>query len=149
MDKILVQNKKIRLNYEILKDYSAGMELFGFEVKSLRGKRGSLEGARVSVRGGEAYLLGANIPPYQSGNTPKGYEPERTRRLLLQKSEIAELAEEESRKGLTIVPISVYNNRKLKLRLAVVRGKKKYDRREDIKKRDTRRDMERGLRLKM
>ena len=149
MDKILVQNKKIRLNYEILKDYSAGMELFGFEVKSLRGKHGSLEGARVSVRGGEAYLLGANIPPYQSGNTPKGYEPERTRRLLLQKSEIAELAEEESRKGLTIVPISVYNNRKLKLRLAVVRGKKKYDRREDIKKRDTRRDMERGLRLKM
>lgn len=145
MDKILVQNKKVSLNYEILKDYSAGMELFGFEVKSLRKKQGSLEGARVSVRGGEAYLLGASVPPYQSGNTPKGYEPERARRLLLKKGEIAELAEAESQKGLTIVPISVYNNRKLKLRVAVARGKKKYDKREDIKRRDVERELGRTL----
>ena len=149
MGKILIQNKKVGLNYEIIKDYSAGMELLGFEVKSLRGKRGSLEGAHVSVRGGEAYLLGASVPPYQAGNTPKGYEPERTRRLLLKKGEIAELAEAENQKGLTIVPISVYNDRKLKLRLAVARGKKKYDKREDIKKRDIRREVERELRFKM
>ncbi len=142
----LVQNKKVRLNYEILKTIEAGMELFGHEVKSLRNKQGSLEGAHVVARGGEVFLVGATIPPYQAANTPTSYDPERTRRLLLTKKEIGELAGSENQKGLTIVPISVYNSgRKLKLEIALVRGKKKHDKREDLKKRDARRDIERHM----
>ncbi len=148
----LIENKKARFNYEILETYEAGMELLGFEVKSLRAKHGSLEGAHVVVRpsgrmgGNEAYLVGATIPPYQSGNTPAEYEPARTRRLLLTKKEMTELAGYERKKGLTIVPLSVYNKgRRLKLSLGVARGKKKYDKREVLKKRDTDREIQRTL----
>jgi SsrA-binding protein len=119
-------------------------------VKALRAKLGSLEGSRIVVRGGEAYLVGATIPPYQVANTPKGYEPEKTRRLLLNKKEIAELASAETKKGLTVVPIEVYNaGRLLKLRLAIVKGKGKADRREDLKKADALRDVEREIRKKV
>ena len=122
------------------------MDLFGFEVKSLRNKMGSLEGSHVTVRGGEAYLIGATIPPYQPKNTPKDYDSARNRRLLLNKKELGELSGLESKKGLTIVPISVYNKaRKLKLEIAVVRGKKKHDKREDLKKREAKRTIERTL----
>lgn len=142
----LIINKKVHLNYEILEHFEAGMELFGFEVKALRNKLGSLEGSHITVRGEEVYLIGATIPPYQPANTPESYEPTRNRRLLLTKKEIGKLAGLENQRGLTIVPISVYNkNRKLKLEIAVARGKKKYDKREDIKKRDTKRDIERTL----
>ena len=86
------------------------------------------------------------IPPYQPANTPKDYDPLRNRRLLLTKKEISSLLEEEKQKGLTIIPLSVYNKgRKLKLEIAVVRGKKKYDKRETIKKRDTDREIRRTL----
>lgn len=140
---VLIQNKKIKLNYEILEEFEAGMDLLGFEVKSLREKRGSLDGAHITVRGGEAYLIGVTIPPYQPSNTPKEYDPMRNRRLLLTKKEIGELAGAESKKGLTIAPISVYSKeRKLKVRIAIVRGKKKYDKREDIKKREAQRKIE-------
>ena len=142
----LIQNKKVRLNYEILKTFEAGLELFGHEVKSLRAKQGSLEGSHVVARGDEAFLVGATIPPFQAKNTPLGYDAERTRKLLLTKKEIGELAGSESQKGLTIVPISVYSNRrKLKLELAIVRGKKKHDKREDLKQRDAKRDMARAM----
>jgi len=142
----LIRNKKATLNYELLKTFEAGIELFGFEVKSLRSRQGSLKGGHVTIRGGEAYLIGVTIPPYQPLNAPKNYDPSRNRRLLLSKKEIAELAGLERQKGLTIVPISVYNKRQyLKLEIAVARGKKKYDKREDIKKRDTKRDLERTL----
>ena len=142
----LVENKKVRLNYEILQTFDAGIELFGHEVKSLRNKHGSLEGAHVVARGGEAYLLNATIPPYQPKNTPKDYEPNRNRRLLLTKKEIKELVGIEHQRGLTIVPISVYNGGKsLKLHFAAVRGKKKIDKREDLKKRDSEREMRRTL----
>jgi len=142
----LVQNKKAHFNYEILERYDAGLELFGPEVKALRDSRGSLEGAHVTVRGGEAYLIGMTIPPYQPGNTQKGYDPMRNRRLLLTKDEIAELGTRESAKGLTIVPISVYNKgRNLKVEIAVVRGKKTYDKREVIKKREASRDVLREI----
>ena len=143
---VLLEHKKARLNYELLETYEAGIELLGFEVKSLRGKRGSLEGAHVIVRGGEVFLLNAHIPPYQPSNTPKNYDPYRTRRLLLTKKEIATLGGQESKKGLTIVPISVYDKgRKIKLGLAVARGKKKYDKRDTIKRRDVDREMRRTL----
>ena len=135
MSATLLENKKVRLRFNILEAYSAGMELFGHEVKALRSKQGSLEGSRVVVRAGEAFLVGATIPPYQGANTPDTYEADRTRKLLLNKKEIVQLLDAESKKGLTVVPIEVYNNgRNLKLRLAIVSGKNKADRREDMKK---------------
>ena len=142
----LIQNKKVRLNYEITETFEAGMELFGFEVKSLRGKQGSLEGAHVIVRGREAFLVGATIPPYQPKNTPESYDPARNRRLLLTKKEISKLSGFESQKGLTIVPIAVYNKgSKIKIEIGVAKGKKKYDKRETIKRKDTERDLKRSL----
>ncbi|MCW9054455.1 MAG: SsrA-binding protein SmpB [Candidatus Pacebacteria bacterium] len=142
----LIRNKKATFNFEILETFEAGIELLGFEVKSLRKKQGSLEGAHVLVRGGEVFLVGATIPPFQPANTPVDYDPERSRRLLLSKKEISELADVEAQKGLTIVPISVYSKaRKLKLKVAIARGKKKYDKREVIKKRESKRAIERTL----
>ena len=140
------ENRKARFNYEILEKYEAGIELLGTEVKSVRGGRISLEGAFVIARGGEAYLINANIPPYQPKNAPKDYDPLRNRRLLLTKKEISELAGSERNKSLTIVPISVYNkNRKIKVKIALVKGKKKFDKRETIKKRDTDREIRREI----
>jgi SsrA-binding protein len=142
----LIQNKKAYFNYEILEKIEAGIELLGFEVKSLKKGQGSLEGSHIVVRGGEAFVVNMQIPPYQPANTPKEYDSMRNRRLLLTKKEIGSLGKSESQKGLTIVPLSVYNKgRKLKLEIAVVRGKKKYDKRETIKKRDTEREMRRTL----
>ncbi len=143
---ILVENKKAKFDYEILEKYDAGVELFGFEVKALKNKRGSLAGAFVIIRGGEAYLMAAHIPPYQVGNTPKEYDPYRNRRLLLKKKEIKELADREGTKGLTIVPISMYNvGKKIKAQIAVVKGKKKFDKREVIKKREAGRELRREI----
>jgi len=140
------ENRKARFNYEIVEKYEAGIELVGTEVKSVRGGQMSLEGAFVIVRGGEAYLINANIPPYQPKNAPKDYDPLRNRRLLLTKKEINELAGNEKNKSLTIVPISVYNkNRKVKVEIALVKGKKKFDKRETIKKRETDREIRREV----
>jgi SsrA-binding protein len=153
----LIENKKIRLDYEIMESYEAGIELLGFEVKSLRARTGSLLGSYVIVRGGEAFLVGAHIPPFQEKNTPTSYEPYRNRKLLMRKTEIAELAN--LKKGLTIVPISVYSKDgkksgkdgmsggKIKIDIAVVRGKKKYDKRETLKKRSSERDIAREFAL--
>lgn len=140
------ENRKARFNYEILKKYEAGIELLGTEVKSIRNGKMSLDGAFVIARGGEAFLINANIPPYQVKNTPKDYDPLRNRKLLLTKKEITELGESEKNKSLTIVPISVYNkNRKIKLGIALVRGKKRIDKRETIKKRETDREIRREV----
>lgn len=140
----LITNKKVHFNYEINETIPAGIELFGFEVKSLRKGQGSLEGSYVTVRGGEAFVIGMQIPPYQEGNTPKEYDPLRNRRLLLNKKEIARLGEIESQKGLTIVPISVYNkNKMLKVDLGIATGKKKFDKRETTKRRETDRNIRR------
>ena len=103
-----------------------------------------LEGAHITVRGGEAFLMNAEIPPFQAVNTSKGYEPTRNRRLLLNKKELAELAKAEEERGLTLVPLSMYNKgRVIKLRLAIARGKKKGDKRETIKKRESMREIAR------
>jgi SsrA-binding protein len=142
----LIEYKKARLKFTPVETFSAGIELTGGEVKSLRAKQGSLDGARVVVRGGEAFIVGMTIPPYQAANTPKEYDPEHPRRLLLSKKEIARLAAEEEKKGLTIVPLEVYTSgRLIKTRIAIVRGKGKEDRREDLKKRDDLREAERVL----
>lgn len=145
----LIEHKKARLEYEILEEYEAGLELLGHEVKSLRNKHGKLEGAHIIVRNGEAYLVGASIPPYQPTNTAAEYDPARSRKLLLTQKELVALAAFEGQKGLTIVPISVYNKGKvLKLRIAVARGRKKYDKRAVLKERDTKRDIDRTLKNK-
>lgn len=144
MSGTLIENKKVGLDYEILETFEAGLELLGFEVKSLRARQGSLLGSHVTIRGGEAYLIESNIPPFQMNNTPDSYNPRRNRRLLLTTPEIHKLASLEAKKGLTIVPISVYNKgRKIKVEIAIVRGKKKHDKRQDIKKRDTDREVRR------
>lgn len=142
----LIEHKKARLNYDILEEFEAGLELLGSEVKSLRLGQGKLEGAHVIVRGGEAYVVGMHIPPYQPKNTSADYDPDRSRRLLLNKKELAELSAYESQKGLTIVPLRVYNKGKnLKLAVAAARGRKKYDKRAVLKERDTKREIERTL----
>ena len=145
----LIQNKRARFDFELLKEFEAGIELLGLEVKSIRAKRGSLAGARVVVRGGEAYLVGATIEPYQPENTPDSYDPERVRRLLLHKKELAELAGADGAQGLTIIPISLYNKGSvLKLSFALARGKKQKDKRERIKERQTKISIEREMKRK-
>ncbi|MEK7558246.1 MAG: SsrA-binding protein SmpB [Patescibacteria group bacterium] len=142
----LIENKKAGIKYEFLEKYEGGIELFGYEVKSIRSHHGTLLGAHVIIRGGEAYLVGAHIPPYQPANTPKSYDPMRTRKILLTKKEIMMLAGQESKRGLTIVPLSMYSKgAKIKVSLAVARGKKKHDKRETLKKRDDEREMQRSL----
>ena len=142
----LIKNKKAHLRFAPLEYFAAGIELMGQEVKALRNKHGSLEGSRVVVRGGEAFIVGMTIPPYQTANAPKKYDPEQPRRLLLSKKEIALLAAEESKKGLTIIPFEVYTaGRFIKARIAIVRGKGKADRREDLKKREAVREAGRIL----
>lgn len=141
----LISNKKANFNYDIKETYSAGLELFGFEVKSLRKGQGSLDGSHITIRGNEAYLVNSFIPPFQEKNAPVDYDPRRNRKLLLTSKEIEEIGKVEKTKGLTIVPISVYNKGKvLKIDIGVGTGKKKFDKRESIKKsnveRDTRRE---------
>ncbi|MCE9585503.1 SsrA-binding protein SmpB [Candidatus Nomurabacteria bacterium] len=138
------ENRKVLFDYEILENYESGIELLGTEVKSVRDGKMSLEGAFIVIRGGEAFLINANIPPYQVKNAPKDYDPLRNKKLLLTKKEIIELVETEKNKSLTIVPIAVYNKgRKIKVKIALVKGKKKYDKRETTKKRDTDRELRR------
>lgn len=145
----LVRNKKARLTYEIQETLEAGIELHGFEVKSLKNGRGSLDGAYVILRGNESFLVNAYVPPYQPANTPAGYDAYRPRRLLLTKKELAHLVGFERQKGLTIVPISFYNKHgKIKLEIAVARGKKKYDKRETIKRREAERETQRAMKEK-
>jgi SsrA-binding protein len=140
------ENQRARFDYRLEEEFEAGLELRGYEVKAIRAGKMALTGARVVVRGGEAYLLGATIEPYQAGNLPLDAEPGRNLRLLLAKKEIDRLTGVEKQAGLTIVPLKVYNKSgRLKLALAIARGQKKYDKREVIKKRDTDRQIRRTL----
>ncbi len=138
----LVESKKLHLTYVITNAKEAGIELFGFEVKALRKKLGSLEGAKVIVRGGEAFLVGSYIPPYQASNTPKSYDPYRTRRLLLNKEELFDLYTIEQAKSLTLAPHSLYlKNNLIKCEIAFCKKKSTRDKREDIKKDISRREL--------
>lgn len=143
---ILLKNKKIGLNYETLDKIEAGVSLYGFEVKSLKDRTGSINEAYVSIKDGEAWLLNAHIPSYQPKNTPASFDPYRPRKLLLSKKQILDWAQKIKQSNLTIMPISMYNNsRKIKLSLALARGKKKFDKRESIKHRDIEKDLGRKL----
>jgi SsrA-binding protein len=139
-----ISHKRVRFDFDLLTTYEAGLSLLGTEVKSIRNGQGKLEGAYVIVRGKEAFLVGASIPAYQKANASKSYDPERPRKLLLTQKEIAEIEQKSEVQGLTVVPIKLYNKgRNIKLELAVAKGKKKHDKRESIKERDTKRDIAR------
>ena len=142
----LVKNRKASFDFEFLKHFEAGLALTGSEVKAIRHGKAKLEGSYVVVRGGEAFLVGASISEYQPANAPKSYDKERPRKLLLSKKQIDELETETDRTSLTAVAIRLYNkNGKIKLELAIARGKKKHDKRETLKKRDSKREIERTL----
>lgn len=145
----LVENKKASLEYELGDTYEAGIELHGFEVKTIREKHGSLLGSYVLVKDAQAYLFGAFIPPYQEKNAPVTFDAKRTRTLLLTKKELRELQQAVKEKGLTLVPLSLYNKgTKIKLGFALGRGKKKYDKRESLKKKTTDRETRRENKLR-
>jgi SsrA-binding protein len=147
---VLIQNKDSFRNYHILERYTAGIELFGFEVKSVLDGRGSLKGAYVSFdpkkRRKELFLKNFYIPPYQEKNTPSSYDPYRERRLLLKRGEINHLINQLRQPGLTIIPLRVYNqNRLVKVDIALVKGLKKFEKREIIKKREFERKKQKWL----
>jgi len=139
-------NRKAHFDYEILETFQAGLVLNGQEVKSIKSGRIQLAGSYVVFQGEELFLVGAVIPPYQPANAPKNYNAERARKLLLRKNEIKELIGKSKEKGLTLVPIRVYNNKRiLKLEFALAKGKKKADKRQTIKLREAQREIERSL----
>jgi len=147
--KILAENRKARFDYEILEKFEAGMVLIGQEVKSIKSGRMSLKGSYVTLKNEEPYLIGANIPPYQPKNAPSDYEPEKPRKLLLNKSEIKHLIGKTKEKGLTLVPLKVYTKKgKIKLEFGTAKGRKKADKRELIKKRETEREIQKALKGK-
>jgi len=144
--KVLAKNKKAEYNYQVLDKYKAGIVLNGQEVKSIKTGRVSLEGSFVVLKGEEIFLIGANIPPYQPKNAPKDYDPQRSRKLLLTKAEIKQLIGRVKQKGLTMVPLMLYTERRnIKLEFAIAKGKRKFDKREKIKKREIEKEIRRNL----
>jgi len=144
--KVFVENKKAYFNYEILETFEAGLVLIGQEVKSIKTGKASLKGSYVVLKNEEVYLIGANIPPYQPKNAPTDYNPERSRKLLLNKSEIKHLIGKGKEKGLTLIPLKIYSkNGRIKLAFGTAKGKKKADKRETIKKRETEREIKKEL----
>jgi SsrA-binding protein len=137
----LVTNKKLTLTYSILETIEAGVELLGHEVKALRAHLGSLDGAKVIIRGGEAFLVGSYIPAYQPNNTEKGYDAHRTRKLLLSKEELMTLVRKEESTNLTMHPVSWYTKKNLiKCEVALCKKLQKHDKRDSIKKEIARRE---------
>lgn len=142
-------NRKAYFDYEILEIYEAGIELLGFEVRSAKSGRINLTGSFAVIRNNEAWLLNTTISALQPKNIPASYDPVRTRKLLLHKSEIKELIGKSAQKGLTIVPLKVYTKRnRVKILIGLARHKKKYDQRETIKKREAGREIARVLKDK-
>lgn len=143
---VAASNRKARHDYNILESFEAGIVLTGSEVKSLRQGRASLQGSFGIVRDGELFLVGMHIPPYgQAG--PDQHEPTRTRKLLVHKDEIRHLSGKTTERGLTLIPLQCYFRHGLaKIELGLARGKKLYDRREDLKKRDAQMDVDRAMR---
>lgn len=144
--KILAENRKSYFNYKILEKFNAGISLLGQEVKSIKTKGVNLTGSYITVRDKELFWVGSKISAYQPKNAPSNYNPERSRKILLKKSEISYLIGKSKQKGLTFIPLKVYTkNGKIKIEFAVAKGKKKFDKREKIKKRQTEREIERTL----
>lgn len=143
---VLATNRKATYTYEILDRWEAGIELRGYEVKSIKTGHISLAGSFATVKNNQIWLVNADIPPYQSANTPSDYDSTRSRRLLLSRAQIKTLLGRVKEKNLTIVPIKVYTVRDLiKIEIGLGRGKKMADKRDSIKKRDVERDIGRTL----
>ncbi len=144
----IAQNRKARHNYEILETYETGIALVGTEVKSLRDGRANFKDAYADVRGNEVWLHGMHISPYSHGNI-NNHDPERDRKLLLHRNEIRRLIGKTKETGLTLVPLQLYFKRgKVKVELGLAKGKKQYDKREAIAKRDAERETKRHLRTR-
>lgn len=142
--KMLSENRRARFDYEILETIEAGIELQGFEVKSAKLGRMGIVGSYVLIKNGEVILLNSQIPPYQQNNTPKDYDPIRTRRLLLHKAEIIKLVGRLKEKSLSLIPLRVYvKNGFLKIELGLGKSRKKHDKRELLKKRAVEKEMRR------
>jgi len=152
---ILAKNKRANYDYKILSTYEAGLVLLGCEVKSIKTGHISLKGSYVTLKQSkklnklpELYLINAHIPLYKFSNL-SGYDPYRSRKLLLKKGEISRLIGKKQEQGLTLIPIKIYTkNRLIKLEFGLGQGKKKYDKREDIKKREVDKKMRQSMRQK-
>lgn len=140
----IATNRKARFDYEILETLEVGLVLDGWEVKSLKTRKASLAGSHALVRGSELFLVGLDIEPYQPGNMPTGAERGRTIKLLASRKEIYHLSGKAEESRTTLVPLQLYTKGgTIKLELGIARGKKKYDKRESIKRRDEERMMRR------
>mgnify|MGYP001051424763 CR=1 FL=1 len=147
--KIVAENRRARFDYHIEDTYEAGIALTGTEVKSLRSGEGSIAESYAEIRGGEAFLVNANVPEFSHGNR-FNHEPKRPRKLLLHAREVEKLLGAVERKGMTLVPLSVYFNSRgrAKVELALAKGKQTHDKRATIKERDWKRDKARLMRDK-
>lgn len=146
--RIIAENRKARHDYFVVEVYEAGIELFGTEVKSLRAGGCNLKDSYCEIDGGEMFALGVHISPYEQGNI-FNRDPLRSKKLLLHKSEIMKLTGLVSREGYTLVPLSLYfKGSRVKMALGLCKGKKLYDKRESIAKRDADRDIERAMKDK-
>ena len=142
---LVCRNKKARFEYELVEKFEAGLVLQGTEVKSMRDRKATLEGAFARLRDGELFLVGMEIAPYTHGNR-MNHEPKRIRKLLLHKRELSKIASLSSERGLTIVPTKVYfRDGWAKVQIAVAKGKKLHDKRQSMMKKDAQRDIERAM----
>lgn len=133
----IVSNKKATLNYDVIDTYEGGLELHGYEVKAIRAGKVKFDGSYVVILGDELFLKNAEISPYQANNLPKDFDPQRVLKILVHKNEIRKLRHKVEKEGLTLIPLSIFaKGPKLKLDFALARGKKKSDKRQDIKRRE-------------
>jgi len=140
---VIAVNRRALFDYEILEAYEAGIVLTGQEVKAVKTGHINLQGAFVVIRNDEAWLLNAHIPPYQTANAPSGYDPDQSRKLLLNRKELSALPGKTSQKGLTLVPLRVYTKKGfVKVEIGLARHRKKHDKRELIKRRDAEREIQ-------
>jgi len=145
--KILAENKKAHFDYDISEKFEAGIVLIGQEVKSLKTRGINLTGSYVTLKNEELFWIGATISPYQPKNSPADYEPQRPRKLLLNKIEIKSLLGKIKEKGLTLIPLRVYTkNAKIKLEFGIAKGKRKADKRATIRKREAEREIKSWVR---
>ncbi|HOE66251.1 MAG TPA: SsrA-binding protein SmpB [Candidatus Hydrogenedentes bacterium] len=142
-EKQIVQNRSARRDYHVLETYEAGIELRGTEVKSLRDGRINLKDSYADVANGELLLIGAHISPYDKGNV-WNHDPERTRKLLMHKRQIVKLGQQTAEKGLTLVPLRLYFSKGIvKVEIALCKGKQTHDKRDTIREREVKREIER------
>ncbi|OJG28466.1 SsrA-binding protein [Enterococcus caccae] len=147
--KLIAQNRKARHDYTVVDTMEAGIVLQGTEIKSIRNGRINLKDGFARIRNGEAYLLNVHISPYEQGNI-FNHDPLRTRKLLLHKKQIAKLIAETKNTGITIIPLKVYiRNGYAKVLIGLAKGKKQYDKREDLKRKEINREIDRTLKNKL